>query len=141
MNRKEYRIIRQEFLEKLVDSAGISPGYDRSDAFLREYHAKQRTGDATYGDASFDAPLDELFYEVMQECVDIPGWCTIIYAVLKKNGANQLALDQVVDLAAFGWDAYVEMCQCRKLLNVVIPKGMAGNPIMGDEIDEYQTAA
>lgn len=41
-------------------------------------------GYRTYGDKSFDMPLNKLLYELKQEAVDLAGWGLVVFAAIER---------------------------------------------------------
>jgi hypothetical protein len=48
-------------------------------SFVEQVRSKREVGEETYGDASYGWRPEQLLKEVLEECIDVMGWSSILY--------------------------------------------------------------
>ena len=61
--------------------------------FADEIYARLNMGRRTYGDDSFDRPLERLVIEIQQELMDVCGWSFIMWRRLEEMKARIASLE------------------------------------------------
>lgn len=87
--------IGHHFMSQRITSAPQSrEAIDRDwPVFVEAVNERLENGCATYGDSSFDRPLDLLITEIQQELMDVAGWGFILHQRLDKLRAKIAAVE------------------------------------------------
>ena len=116
MTRVEYLKHRDEFITHLLKRRTM--GAELREQFEQELVDKLDRGYKQYGDYSYTEPLWKLMDEVKEEAIDIPGWLSIIYGKMCQAGASSRDIDEIMNLAAIGVDAYVKVEMLKRRWNI-----------------------
>lgn len=96
MDRRAYIELREQFINDLE--------VDNITDLQQDLHAKLQKGYEEYGDRSYSLTYEALLREVLDECVDIPGWLSIVYGKLREEGRDT---SRFIHVAKVGVLAYV----------------------------------
>jgi hypothetical protein len=62
----------------------LSDPIERFPQFIEAVRSRLADGQRTYGDKSFERPINELIGEIEQECLDLAGWGFVLWTRLQN---------------------------------------------------------
>jgi hypothetical protein len=126
--------VESEYIAQVMQVAGMTGPVCL--CFAQRFLDVCERGRREYGDASFDIGPEELVEETISEAVDVPGWLHLLYAIADEYSLSASARSELIAIGAEGAKLFLRLIALRELVKP--QKGMLGNPITGDEWNDYQ---
>jgi len=112
--------VQNKLGEYLDQMKAASPCWELPLGFEEVLRARLLAGVQSYGDASFELPMQMILGEIRQEAIDLPGWAFIAWSKLRglKSDEADMVRNALMSFAVQGADLWLRIGRLQNLINV-----------------------